>query len=60
MINKDDLTECSGCKKFKFENGAYGMYYPRFPRIGRERRYAISSGTCNPCLQKIYEKEGLK
>ena len=50
-INREDQTECSSCKKFELEDGTYGMYYPRFPRIGKERRY-ISSSLCPECFQK--------
>ena len=53
-INRKNKTECSDCKKYQLADGGYGMYYPRFPKIGKARRY-ISSGLCQHCFDKQME-----
>ena len=53
-INRENKTECSGCKKYQLTDRSYGMYYPRFPKIGKARRY-ISSGLCESCFNKKME-----
>jgi hypothetical protein len=54
-INRTDFTECSVCKKTELTDRTYGIYYPRFPRIGKKARY-ISHGLCPDCFQKQMEE----
>ena len=53
-INRKNITECSDCKKHQLTDGTYGIYYPRFPKIGKARRY-VSSGICESCFNKQIE-----